>query len=62
MWSEFIVMMTNDKRRALHDFIAGTVVIQVRGKSKQADDDNPFFMDFAKEMKQMRRMKDPMKV
>jgi uncharacterized RDD family membrane protein YckC len=26
-WSEFIVMMTNHKRRALHDFLAGTVVI-----------------------------------
>jgi len=25
--SEFIVMMTNSKRRALHDFIAGTVVV-----------------------------------
>jgi len=24
---EFLVMMTNRKRRALHDFIAGTVVI-----------------------------------
>lgn len=29
VWSEFIVMMTNRKRRALHDFIAGTVVIVV---------------------------------
>lgn len=28
IWSEFIVMMTNRKRRALHDFIAGTVVIR----------------------------------
>ncbi len=27
IWSEFIVMMTNQKRRALHDFIAGTIVI-----------------------------------
>ena len=27
IWSEFIVMLTNKKRRALHDFIAGTVVI-----------------------------------
>ena len=26
-WSEFIIMMTNRKRRALHDFIAGTIVI-----------------------------------
>ena len=27
IWSEFIVMLTNKKRRALHDFMAGTVVI-----------------------------------
>lgn len=26
-WSEFLVMLTNKKRRAIHDFIAGTVVI-----------------------------------
>ncbi|WP_046019653.1 RDD family protein [Marinomonas sp. S3726] len=27
VWSEFIVMLTNKKRRAIHDFIAGTIVI-----------------------------------
>jgi uncharacterized RDD family membrane protein YckC len=27
MWSEFIVLLTNRKRRALHDFIAGTIVV-----------------------------------
>jgi uncharacterized RDD family membrane protein YckC len=27
IWSEFIVMLTNKRRRALHDFMAGTVVI-----------------------------------
>jgi len=27
IWSEFIVMLTNKKRRALHDFIAGTVAV-----------------------------------
>ena len=27
VWSEFIVLLTNKKRRALHDFIAGTVVV-----------------------------------
>lgn len=30
IWSEFIVMLTNKRRRALHDFIAGTVVIRNR--------------------------------
>lgn len=28
IWSEFIVILTNKKRRALHDFMAGTVVIR----------------------------------
>ncbi|MFI5343851.1 MAG: RDD family protein [Chlamydiales bacterium] len=32
MWSEFLVMMTNRKRRALHDFIAGTIVIKTATK------------------------------
>lgn len=27
MWGELIVLLTNRKRRALHDFIAGTVVV-----------------------------------
>src|SRR5262249_35837415 len=27
MWSEFLVLLTNDKRRALHDYLAGTVVV-----------------------------------
>jgi uncharacterized RDD family membrane protein YckC len=28
IWSEFLVMMTNKRRRALHDFMAGTVVVR----------------------------------
>jgi uncharacterized RDD family membrane protein YckC len=28
IWGEFLVMLTNKKRRALHDFMAGTVVIR----------------------------------
>jgi len=28
VWSELVVMLTNKKRRAIHDFIAGTVVIE----------------------------------
>jgi uncharacterized RDD family membrane protein YckC len=27
IWGEFIVLLTNKRRRALHDFIAGTVVV-----------------------------------
>jgi uncharacterized RDD family membrane protein YckC len=30
VWSEFLVLLTNRKRRALHDFLAGTVVIRRR--------------------------------
>jgi uncharacterized RDD family membrane protein YckC len=29
-WGELVVLLTNRKRRALHDFIAGTVVIHTR--------------------------------
>lgn len=28
MWSELLVLLFNEKRRALHDFIAGTVVVR----------------------------------
>jgi hypothetical protein len=28
VWSEFVVLLTNKKRRALHDFLARTVVIR----------------------------------
>jgi uncharacterized RDD family membrane protein YckC len=31
IWGEFFVMLTNKKRRALHDFMAGTVVIRKVG-------------------------------
>ena len=30
IWSEFITMLFNKKRRAIHDFIAGTVVLKGR--------------------------------
>jgi uncharacterized RDD family membrane protein YckC len=30
VWGEFVVMLTNKRRRALHDFMAGTVVIHQR--------------------------------
>jgi len=28
MWSEFIVLLLNKRKRALHDYVAGTVVIK----------------------------------
>ena len=33
IWSEVVVMLFNKERRALHDFIAGTVVIRVEKSS-----------------------------
>ncbi len=30
LWSELVVLLLNKKRRALHDFIAGTLVVTVR--------------------------------
>ncbi len=33
IWSEFLVMLTNERRRALHDFLAGTVVIRWRASN-----------------------------
>lgn len=27
IWGEFLVLLTNERRRAIHDFIAGTVVV-----------------------------------
>ena len=30
LWSELVVLLLNKKRRALHDFIAGTIVVKVR--------------------------------
>ena len=38
IWSELVVMLTNERRRALHDFIAGTVVIRHRGQRVNASD------------------------
>jgi uncharacterized RDD family membrane protein YckC len=35
VWSEVVVLLFNKKRRAIHDFIAGTVVIHCGTKPKQ---------------------------
>ena len=39
IWSEFVVMLTNKRRRALHDFIAGTVVIRKEAPNKALKSD-----------------------
>jgi uncharacterized RDD family membrane protein YckC len=36
VWGELIVLLTNRKRRALHDFIAGTVVVHVNPPASEA--------------------------
>lgn len=36
VWGELIVLLTNRKRRALHDYIAGTVVVQTPPNALQA--------------------------
>lgn len=33
-WGELLTLLSNKERRALHDFIAGTVVVQIAPKSK----------------------------
>ncbi len=43
VWSEFVVMLTNRQRRALHDFIAGTVVIRVSNAQPSVQADGPAF-------------------
>jgi len=41
-WGELIVLLTNRKRRALHDFIAGTVVVHAASLSTPAPEvDSP---------------------
>ena len=35
VWGELIVLLTNRKRRALHDFIAGTVVVRTSPNQSQ---------------------------
>jgi len=39
-WSEFIVLLFNKRKRAIHDFIAGTVVIKQKYAKDQTS--NPF--------------------
>ncbi len=34
VWSEFVVLLTNKKRRALHDYMAGTAVIRRVGQQQ----------------------------
>jgi uncharacterized RDD family membrane protein YckC len=55
--SEFIVILLNKQRRALHDYIAGTVVVQKVPSRAQARAEDPYNIDVDKEMKRMNRMK-----
>jgi len=42
IWSEFVTLLFNKKRRAIHDFIAGTVVLKGRRP-------NPLYMDSSRQ-------------
>jgi len=37
LWMELITMLSNRKRRAIHDFIAGTVVIRLNYKEQKSN-------------------------
>lgn len=54
IWSEFIVILLNKRRRALHDFIAGTVVLQNKPSRRQARAEDPYSIDTFKEIKKMK--------
>jgi len=54
IWSEFIVILTNKRKRALHDFIAGTVVLQNKPSRSQARAEDPYSIDTSKEMNKMK--------
>jgi uncharacterized RDD family membrane protein YckC len=56
MWSEIIVVLLNKKRRAMHDFIAGTVVVQKKPTRRQAKAEDPYAFDCAKEMKRLQKL------
>ena len=42
VWSELIVLLTNEKKRALHDYIASTVVVKIKylQMMQHAEEDN----------------------
>lgn len=40
VWSEFIVLLFNKRKRAIHDFIAGTVVIKQEYREQVAAPDS----------------------
>jgi uncharacterized RDD family membrane protein YckC len=40
LWSDLLVLLANNRRRSLHDFIAGTVVVQIpRGSTRSPPGD-----------------------
>lgn len=56
IWSEFIVILFNKRRRALHDFIAGTIVVQKKPTRRQTMAVDPYSIDFSKEMKRLQKL------
>ena len=56
MVSTSVAMLLNKKRRALHDFIAGTIVIQKKPTRRQLKREDLNQMDMNKEMKRLMKL------
>ena len=59
--SEFVVILLNKRRRALHDFIAGTIVVQKKPTRRQVWDElpcykEPYKIKLTKEMKELQKL------
>lgn len=53
--ADTLSIFINKKRRAIHDLIAGTVVVQDKPSRKRINDD-PYYVDPEKEMRRINRM------
>jgi uncharacterized RDD family membrane protein YckC len=56
VWSEVVVILFNERRRALHDFIAGTIVVQTTPARCEATQQDQYNVDLEKEMKRCRNL------
>ncbi len=53
--ADILFIFLNKKRRAIHDFIAGTVVVQDNPSRKRMKDD-PYYVDPEQEVRRINRM------
>jgi hypothetical protein len=56
VWSEVVVILFNERRRALHDFIAGTIVVQTTPPRHKATHHDQYKVDLEKEMKRCKNL------